>query len=75
MLPIDPAKLMPDDPSAAHLSLRKKSPGRVPDWVWQKTGLETLVLAENDLSEVSDPRSADQVALCQHQRERLRSLA
>ena len=54
MLPIDPAKLMPDDPSAVHLSLWKKSPGRVPDWVWQKTGLETLVLAENDLSEVSD---------------------
>jgi hypothetical protein len=28
--------------------------GCIPDWVWQKTGLETLVLAENNLSEVSD---------------------
>ena len=42
MLPIDPAKLMPDDPSAAHLSLWKKGLGRVPDCVWQKTGLETV---------------------------------
>jgi Leucine-rich repeat (LRR) protein len=37
-----------------HLNLWKKRLGRVPQWVWERTGLETLVLADNDLREVSD---------------------
>jgi Leucine-rich repeat (LRR) protein len=44
---------MPDDPSAFHLNLWKKRLGRVPAWVWERTDLETLVLADNELSEVS----------------------
>jgi Leucine-rich repeat (LRR) protein len=44
---------MPDDPSALHLSLWKKRLGRVPEWVWERTDLETLVLADNALSDVS----------------------
>ena len=36
-----------------HLNLWKKRLGRVPDSVWEQTGLETLILADNDLSEVS----------------------
>jgi Leucine-rich repeat (LRR) protein len=37
-----------------HLNLWKKSLGRVPDSLWDQTDLETLVLADNDLSELSD---------------------
>ena len=37
-----------------HLNLWKKQLGRVPDSVWEQTGLETLVLADNQLSEVSE---------------------
>jgi hypothetical protein len=39
MSDIEPEVLMPDDPSAAHLSLWERGLGRVPDCVWQKTGL------------------------------------
>ena len=45
---------MPDDPSAFHLSLWKKRLGRVPEWVWERTDLETLVLADNELPEISN---------------------
>ena len=44
---------MPDDSSAFHLSLWKKRLGSVPEWVWERTDLETLVLADNELPEVS----------------------
>src|SRR5580692_4944351 len=44
---------MPDT-SAAHLNLWKKRLGRVPDSIWAQTELETLVLADNELSEVSE---------------------
>jgi Leucine-rich repeat (LRR) protein len=37
-----------------NLNLWKQRLGRVPEWVWDRTELETLVLAENGLSEVSD---------------------
>lgn len=40
--------------SDRHLSLWKKRLGTVPDWVWERTDLETLVLAENELCEVSE---------------------
>jgi hypothetical protein len=43
---------MPD--SSSELSLWKKQLGRVPDSVWEQTQLESLVLAENGLSEVSE---------------------
>jgi hypothetical protein len=33
--------------SPSHLNLWKQRFGRVPDYVWEQTGLETLVLAEN----------------------------
>jgi Leucine-rich repeat (LRR) protein len=36
-----------------NLNLWKKRLGRVPDWVWERTDLETLVLADNQLSDVS----------------------
>jgi len=39
---------------SSHLNLCKKRLGRVPDSVWEQTELETLVLAENELSEVSE---------------------
>jgi Leucine-rich repeat (LRR) protein len=39
--------------SAAHLNVWKQRLGQVPDWVWERTGLETLVLADNDLTEIS----------------------
>src|SRR5580700_9006421 len=45
---------MPDDRSASHLNLWKKRLGSVPQWVWERTELETLVLADNDLSEISN---------------------
>jgi hypothetical protein len=37
-----------------HLNLWKKQLGRVPDYVWEQSVLETLVLADNKLSEVSE---------------------
>jgi Leucine-rich repeat (LRR) protein len=40
--------------SASHLNLWKKRLGRVPDSVWERVEIETLVLAENELSEVSE---------------------
>ena len=40
--------------SSSHLNLWKKRLRRVPDSVWERTELETLVLAENELSEVSE---------------------
>ena len=36
------------------MNLWKKQLGRVPDSVWEQTELESLVLAENGLSEVSE---------------------
>jgi Leucine-rich repeat (LRR) protein len=43
---------MPDQ-SMAHLNLWKQRLGRVPESIWEQTGLETLVLADNDLREIS----------------------
>jgi len=43
---------MPD--FSSELSLWKKQLGRVPNSVWEQTELESLVLAENGLSEVSE---------------------
>jgi hypothetical protein len=40
--------------SALHLNLWKKGLGNVPDSVWERTEIETLVLAENNLLEVSE---------------------
>src|SRR5262249_4902506 len=37
-----------------HMNLWKKRLGRIPDTLWEETGLTTLVLADNDLTEVSD---------------------
>ena len=37
-----------------HLNLWKKQLGRVPAFVWEQTELETLGLADNGLSEVSE---------------------
>jgi Leucine-rich repeat (LRR) protein len=39
---------------ASHLNLWKQRLGRVPEWVWEQTELETLVLADNERSEISD---------------------
>ncbi len=39
--------------SAPHLNLWKQQLGCVPESVWEQTELETLVLAENGLEEVS----------------------
>lgn len=36
-----------------HLNLWKRRLGRVPESVWEQIGLETLVLADNELTEVS----------------------
>jgi hypothetical protein len=41
---------MPDQ-STTYLSFRKNRLGCVPESVWEKTELEALVLADNDLSE------------------------
>jgi Leucine-rich repeat (LRR) protein len=40
-------------PSTSNLNLWKKQLGHVPDSVWQQTEIETLVLADNQLSELS----------------------
>ena len=42
------------DPSPAHLNLWKKRLGRLPESIWAQTELEALVLADNELSEVSE---------------------
>ena len=42
------------DPAGPNLSLWNKGLGVVPTWVWERTELETLVLAENGLSDLSD---------------------
>src|SRR5260370_21380242 len=42
-------------PSASNLNLWPKQLGQVPDSVWQQTEIETLVLADNNLSELSGP--------------------
>ena len=41
------------DPSTSHLNLWKQRLGGVPESVWDQAGLETLVLADNDLTEIS----------------------
>src|SRR5258708_25992833 len=38
----------------ALLNLWKKDLRSVPDWVWERTTLETLILADNGLKEVSE---------------------
>jgi Leucine-rich repeat (LRR) protein len=40
-------------PPSPHLNLWKKQLGHVPDSVWQQTHLESLVLADNGLAELS----------------------
>ena len=40
-------------PSASNLNLWKKHLGQVPDSVWQQTEIDTLILADNNLSELS----------------------
>jgi hypothetical protein len=40
--------------AARHLNLWKKQLWRVPEYVWERTELETLVLADNGLPEVSE---------------------
>lgn len=42
------------DTTKPNLSLWKKGLGVVPTWVWERTELETLVLADNALSDLSD---------------------
>jgi len=42
------------DASASRLSLWKQRLGRVPPSVWEQIGLETLVLADNELSELPE---------------------
>jgi Leucine-rich repeat (LRR) protein len=43
---------MPRSPES-NLNLWKKQLGRVPNSVWQQTQIETLVLADNNLTELS----------------------
>src|SRR6478672_7429094 len=38
----------------ATLNLWKKQLGAVPDWVWERTDVEALVLADNGLTRVSE---------------------
>lgn len=45
--------VMPDH-AETHLNLWKKHFGKVPAEVWEMSALETLVLADNELTEVSD---------------------
>ncbi len=42
------------DAAALHLNLWKKRLGAVPPWVWEKTELRSLVLADNELAEVPE---------------------
>ena len=39
-------------PATVELNLWKKRLGHVPDWVWERTELETLILADNKLMEI-----------------------
>ena len=52
MIPYGNIATVSNDP-ALHINLWKKQLGSVPDWVWEQTEAETLVLADNGLSEVS----------------------
>ncbi len=40
--------------SGSHLNLWKQRLGQVPGYVWEQEELETLILADNDLTEVSE---------------------
>lgn len=40
--------------SEIHLNLWKKQLGHVPDSVWNQVQVETLVLADNGLSQISE---------------------
>ena len=42
------------DMPKTHLNLWKKQLGTVPEWVWERTEIESLVLADNGLSEISE---------------------
>ena len=42
------------DSADPNLSLWKQGLDLVPTWVWERTELETLVLADNGLSDLSD---------------------
>lgn len=42
------------NPSGLHLSLWKQGLDTVPDSAWEQTELETLVLADNKLAEISE---------------------
>ena len=42
------------DDAGPDLSLWKQQLGAVPPWVWDRTELQTLVLADNALSELSE---------------------
>ena len=41
-------------PNDAVLNLWKKNLGSVPDWMWERADVETLILADNGLQEVSE---------------------
>ncbi|HEX5229897.1 MAG TPA: leucine-rich repeat domain-containing protein [Bryobacteraceae bacterium] len=45
---------MPSSLQDRHLNLWKQQLERAPDWVWDRTDLESLVLAENGLAEISE---------------------
>ena len=47
----DTVASMPND---VRLNLWRKDLRKVPDWVWERTELETLILADNGLTEVSE---------------------
>src|SRR5260370_33065618 len=44
---------MPDS-LPTHLDLWRKKLGHVPEWIWEQAKLETRVIAENDLCEISE---------------------
>ena len=46
------ARMIPISQPQPHLNLWKQRLGRVPESVWKQVDLETLVLADNDLTEV-----------------------
>src|SRR6476646_6970226 len=54
LLETDYASISIMQDSSSHLNLWKKRLGHVPDYIWDQTELETLVLADNELSEVSE---------------------
>jgi Leucine-rich repeat (LRR) protein len=45
-------------PPGASLNLWKKQLGTVPDWAWERTDIEALVLADNRLTSVSEKIAA-----------------